>query len=53
MQTRLKAFKKAGKRKPKCNLEKIKSKENDVKLVIEQNFSQIDGLRDAHIVGER
>ena len=44
VQTRLKAIKKAGKSKPKWNLEQIKSKENDVKEVIEQKFSQIDGV---------
>jgi hypothetical protein len=39
VQTRLKAIKKAGMRKPKWILEKTKSKENDVKEVIEQKFS--------------
>ena len=42
VQTRLKSIKKkAGKRKPKWNLERIKSKENNVKEVMEQKFSQI------------
>ena len=44
MQTRLKSNKKAGKRKPKWNSERIKSKENHVKEVIEQKFSQINGV---------
>ena len=44
MQTRLKAIKKAGKRKPKLNLERIKSKENNVKEVMEQKCSRIDGI---------
>ena len=44
VQTRLKVIKKAGKRKPKWNLERIKSKENHVKEVMEQKFSQIDGV---------
>jgi hypothetical protein len=39
VQTILKAIKKAGNRKLKWNFEKIKSKENDVKEVIEQKFS--------------
>jgi hypothetical protein len=38
-QTRLKAMEKAGKRKPKWHLERIKSKENHVKEVMEQKFS--------------
>jgi hypothetical protein len=43
--TRLKAIKKAGKRKLKWNLQKqMKSKENRVKEEIEQKFSQIDGV---------
>jgi hypothetical protein len=41
VQTRLKAIKKARKMKPKWNLERIKSKENYVKEVMEQKFSQI------------
>ena len=40
----LKAIKKAGKRKPKWNLEKLKNKENHMKEVIEHKFSQIDGV---------
>jgi len=44
VQTRLKSIKKAGKRKPKWNMERIKSKDNHVKEVIEQNFSQIDAV---------
>ena len=44
MQTRLKAMKKAGKRKLKWNLERIRSKENDLKEVIEQKLRQIDGV---------
>ena len=47
VQTRLKAIKKAGKKKPKWNLEQIKSKENHLKEVMEQNFSQIDGVTDS------
>ena len=44
IQTRLKAINKAGKRKSKWNLERIKSKENHVKEVMEQKFSQLDGV---------
>ena len=40
----LKAIKKAGKRKPEWNFEKIKSKENDVEEVLEQKFGEIDEL---------
>ena len=42
VQTWLKAVEKGGKRKPKWNLERIKSKENHVKEVMEQKFNQID-----------
>jgi hypothetical protein len=41
-QTKLQSIKKAGNRKPKWSLERIKSKENHVKQVMEQKFSQID-----------
>ena len=44
VQTRLKAIKRTGKRKPKWNLERNKSKENHVKEMMEQKFSQIDGI---------
>jgi hypothetical protein len=44
VKTRLKAIKEAEKKKPKWNLERIKSKENIVKEVMEQKFSQIDGV---------
>ena len=45
LQIKLKAIKKVGKRKPKMNLERIKSKENHAKEVMEQKtFSQIDGV---------
>ena len=44
MQTWLKSIKKAGKVKPKWNFERIKSKENNVKEVMEQKFSQIDRI---------
>ena len=44
VQTRLKAIKKAGKRKPKWNLERIKSKEYHAIEVMKQKFSQIDGV---------
>jgi Metal-dependent hydrolase len=44
VQTRLKAIKKAGKRKSKWNLEIIKSKENHEKEVMQQKFCQIDGI---------
>ena len=38
------AIKKTGKRKPKWNLDKIKSKEVQVLDVIEEKFSLIDGV---------
>ena len=44
VQTRLKAIKKAGNRKPKSNLEQTKSKENHEKEAMEQTFSQIDEI---------
>ena len=44
VQTWLKAIKKVGKRKSKGNFERIESKENQVKEVMEQKFSQIDGV---------
>jgi hypothetical protein len=47
VQTRLKAIRKAGKRMPKWNLEQIKSKEIHEKEVMEQTFSQIDGITDS------
>ena len=43
VQTRLKEINNDGKRKPKWNLERIKSKENHMKEVMEQKFGQIDG----------
>ena len=44
VQTWLKEIKKAGKRNPKWNFKKIKSKEKDAKEMIEQKFCQIDGF---------
>ena len=42
VQTRLKAIKKAGKRKQKWNLERIKSKGNHVKEVSKNSVKQME-----------